>query len=123
MTDFQVGSPLREPLLKFLIRYPTQTVDFFLLQLSGSQMNRLLMVGTRQSEDLFIIVYVSYTKQEDCLRNNFVCECWHLTDRFYLRSGRHIDVSKQLICVHVDVPNQPCGSLSRSLCNHFVLFP
>ena len=47
MTDFQVGSPLREPLLKFLIRYPTQTVDFFLLQLSGSQMNRLLMVSTR----------------------------------------------------------------------------
>ncbi|CAH3023319.1 unnamed protein product [Porites evermanni] len=39
----EVGSPLREPLLKFLIRYPTQTVDFFLLQLSGSQMNRLLM--------------------------------------------------------------------------------
>lgn len=73
MTDFQVGSPLREPLLKFLIRYPTQTVDFFLLQLSGSQMNRLLMVSTRQSEDLFI-VYVSYAKQEECLRNDFVCE-------------------------------------------------
>ena len=73
MTDFQVGSPLREPLLKFLIRYPTQTVDFFLLQLSGSQMNRLLMVSTRQSEDLFI-VYVSYAKHEECLRNDFVCE-------------------------------------------------
>ncbi|XP_078376381.1 transformation/transcription domain-associated protein-like isoform X4 [Oculina patagonica] len=39
----EIGSPLRGPLLKFLIRYPTQTVDFFLLQLAGSQMNRLLM--------------------------------------------------------------------------------
>ncbi|KAJ7354746.1 hypothetical protein OS493_030523 [Desmophyllum pertusum] len=39
----EIGSPLREPLLKFLIRYPTQTVDYFLLQLAGSQMNRLLM--------------------------------------------------------------------------------
>ena len=80
MTDFQVGSPLREPLLKFLIRYPTQTVDFFLLQLSGSQMNRLLMVSTRQSEDLFIIVYVSYAKQEECLRN-VLCENWYIIDR------------------------------------------
>ena len=84
MTDFQVGSPLREPLLKFLIRYPTQTVDFFLLQLSGSQMNRLLMVSTRQSE---------------CLRNvlceNVLCENWYIIDRFHLRSGSHIGVCKQ----------------------------
>ena len=42
---FQIGSPLRQPLLKFLIRYPIQTVDYFLLQLAGSQMNRLLMVS------------------------------------------------------------------------------
>lgn len=103
MTDFQVGSPLREPLLKFLIRYPTQTVDFFLLQLSGSQMNRLLMVSTRQSEDLFIIVYVSYAKQEECLRN-ILCENWYIIDRFHLRSGSHIGVCKQLDCVHVGVP-------------------
>lgn len=41
---FQIGSPLRAPLLKFLVCYPTQTVDYFLLQLAGSQMNRLLMV-------------------------------------------------------------------------------
>lgn len=94
MTDFQVGSPLREPLLKFLIRYPTQTVDFFLLQLSGSQMNRLLMVSTRQSEDLFIIVYVSYAKQEECLRN-VLCENWYIIDRFHLRPGSHIGVCKQ----------------------------
>ena len=42
---FQIGSPLRAPLLKFLVCYPTQTVDYFLLQLAGSQMNRLLMVS------------------------------------------------------------------------------
>lgn len=41
---FQIGSPLRAPLLKFLVHYSTQTVDYFLLQLAGSQMNRLLMV-------------------------------------------------------------------------------
>ncbi|XP_074624680.1 transformation/transcription domain-associated protein-like isoform X2 [Acropora palmata] len=39
----EIGSPLRAPLLKFLIRYPANTVDYFLLQLSGSQMNRLFM--------------------------------------------------------------------------------
>lgn len=39
----EIGSPLRKPLLKFLVRYPIQTVDYFLLQLAGSQMNRLLM--------------------------------------------------------------------------------
>ncbi|XP_068742186.1 transformation/transcription domain-associated protein-like isoform X1 [Montipora capricornis] len=39
----EIGSPLRVSLLKFLIRYPTQTVDYFLLQLASSQMNRLLM--------------------------------------------------------------------------------
>ncbi|RMX56332.1 hypothetical protein pdam_00004482 [Pocillopora damicornis] len=42
----EIGSPLRKPLLKFLVRYPIQTVDYFLLQLAGSQMNRLLMDGT-----------------------------------------------------------------------------
>ncbi|XP_015774341.1 PREDICTED: transformation/transcription domain-associated protein-like [Acropora digitifera] len=40
----EIGSPLRAPLLKFLIRYPANTVDYFLLQLSGSQMNRLFMI-------------------------------------------------------------------------------
>ena len=29
---FQVGSPFREPLMKFLLRYPSQTVDFFLTE-------------------------------------------------------------------------------------------
>ena len=46
--SLQIGSPLRAPLLKFLIRYPANTVDYFLLQLSGSQMNRLFMVSDSQ---------------------------------------------------------------------------
>ena len=50
--SLQIGSPLRVSLLKFLIRYPTQTVDYFLLQLASSQMNRLLMVS---KEDFFCV--------------------------------------------------------------------
>ena len=44
-------------MLKFLIRYPTQTVDFFLVQLAGSQVNRLLMV----SKHLFMIIQILLT--------------------------------------------------------------
>uniref|UniRef100_T1JAK1 Transformation/transcription domain-associated protein n=1 Tax=Strigamia maritima TaxID=126957 RepID=T1JAK1_STRMM len=48
----EAGSPFRKPLLKFLIRYPGQTVDFFLNEtnIKDQQCNRCLEFLLRQSD-------------------------------------------------------------------------
>ncbi|XP_048580263.1 transformation/transcription domain-associated protein isoform X2 [Nematostella vectensis] len=51
----EVGSPMRAPLLKFLTRYPSQTVDYFLLHIAEPQMNRLLMHYLSMEEDAKIL--------------------------------------------------------------------
>lgn len=56
---FQAGSPFREPLIKFLTRHPSQTVELFMMEatLNDPQWSRMFMVGAglglgaaRQSE-------------------------------------------------------------------------
>ena len=48
LSVFQVGSPFREPLMKYLLRYPSQTVDFFVTDnnLRNAQFSRLFAVST-----------------------------------------------------------------------------
>lgn len=44
---FQAGSPFREPLIKFLTRHPSQTVELFMMEatLNDPQWSRMFMVG------------------------------------------------------------------------------
>lgn len=45
---FQAGSPFREPLIKFLTRHPSQTVELFMMEatLNDPQWSRMFMVGS-----------------------------------------------------------------------------
>ena len=40
-TTIQLGSPFREPVLKFAIKFPAQTVDYFLCRLVESTLSRI----------------------------------------------------------------------------------
>ena len=39
----EIGSPFRKPLIGFLLHYPSQTVDFFLANISDPLINRLFL--------------------------------------------------------------------------------
>ena len=39
----EIGSPFRKPLIDFLLHYPQQTVDYFLLNIGDSLINRLFI--------------------------------------------------------------------------------
>ena len=41
MHALQLGSPFREPVLKFALKFPAQTVDFFLCRLVESTLSRI----------------------------------------------------------------------------------
>lgn len=43
---YQAGSPFREPLIKFLTRHPSQTVELFMMEatLNDPQWSRMFMV-------------------------------------------------------------------------------
>lgn len=44
----KAGSPFREPLIKFLTRHPSQTVELFMMEatLNDPQWSRMFMVNT-----------------------------------------------------------------------------
>jgi len=46
----EIGSPFREPLVKFLLHYPGHTVDFFLLNIYDSLINRLFIYMLKRDD-------------------------------------------------------------------------
>lgn len=66
----QAGSPFREPLIKFLTRHPSQTVELFMMEatLNDPQWSRMFMVCVCF---LFVFFHTSYYIVCLCLKNPF----------------------------------------------------
>ena len=46
----QLGSPFRDPVMKFALKFPTQTVDFFLCRLSDTALSRIFHFFLRHKD-------------------------------------------------------------------------
>ena len=65
----QAGSPFREPLIKFLTRHPSQTVELFMMEatLNDPQWSRMFMVSS--SPLGLSLTHLPIKKALCCLRN------------------------------------------------------
>ena len=49
-SPLQLGSPFRDPVMKFALKFPTQTVDFFLCRLSDTSLSRIFHFFLRHKD-------------------------------------------------------------------------
>lgn len=60
----QLGSPFRQPVLKFALKFPSNTVDFFLCRLFDSSLSRFFLYFLREKDGVPLVESLSSSPQK-----------------------------------------------------------
>ncbi len=63
-THTQLGSPFRQPVLKFALKFPSNTVDFFLCRLFDSALSRLFLYFVCRKEGAPLVESLATSPQK-----------------------------------------------------------